>query len=456
VKIGIVGAGISGLATGHAVLERVPHADLTVFEAGPRPGGKVITEKTPEGYLCEWGVNAFLDKSPPTLELSRDLGLDVMPADVSAKKRFVFSEGELHKLPEKPPEFFSSKLLSPGGRLRVIGEIFSGRAKKPDETLAEFGTRHLGREAFEKLIDPMASGVFAGDATKMSVKSCFPRIREVEDEYGSLIRGLIKLQKAARKAGKKDTPGPGPGGVLTSFEDGMSAMTDALAAVLGERVKFNCPVQSIGRDGERYSVCLDGGTEEQFDVIVLASPAYAQAAMLAELSPTLSGLVGDIGYPSLAVVCLGYEQHQVGNTMDGFGFLVPSREKRQILGTVSDSNVFPNRAPQGYSLLRTMVGGARSSELAMLADERLLDVVQSNLKEIMGVTADPVFAKIYRHERAIPQYVVGHANRLQAIENELGNFPGLVMTGNAFRGVSLNDCVVNARATADKINEWGF
>ena len=449
VKVAIVGAGISGLATAHAILEREPRASLSVFEAGSRAGGKVITERTEEGYLCEWGVNAFLDKSPPTLELCRKLGLEVLPADVSAKKRFVFSEGALHKLPEKPPEFFSSKLLSLGGRLRVVGEVFSGRAKKPDETLAEFGARHLGKEAFEKLIDPMASGVFAGDARVMSVKSCFPRIREVEDEYGSLIRGLIKLQKAARKEGKKDKPGPGPGGILTSFEDGMSVMTDTLAAGLDSRVRYNSAVQGIGKSGDGYSVYLDGSAEEHFDRVVLASPAYAQAAMLAELSPGIAELVGGIGYPSLAVVCLGYRRDDVAGDMDGFGFLVPSREKRDILGTVADSYVFPNRAPEGHVLLRTMIGGARSSELAHLPDDRLLDVVRSNLKDIMGVTADPVFAKIYRHERAIPQYLVGHEDRLQAIAGELESFPGLVMTGNAFRGVSLNDCVVNARATAN-------
>jgi oxygen-dependent protoporphyrinogen oxidase len=423
---------------------------LTVFEANSRSGGKVITEQTPEGYLCEWGVNGFLDKSPPTLELCRDLGLDAMPADVSAKKRYVFSEGELHKLPEKPPEFFTSKLLSVGGRLRVVGEVFSGRAKKPDETLAEFGTRHLGREAFEKLIDPMASGVFAGDAREMSVVSCFPRIREVEDEYGSLIRGLISLQKAARKEGRKDTPGPGPGGILTSFDSGMSALTDALTAEFASCLRFSCPVQGIGREGDGYVVGLEGGAEERFDALVLASPAYAQAAMLADLSPGISGLLSGIGYPSLAVVCLGYRRQDVGDRMTGFGFLVPSREKRDILGTVADSYVFPNRAPEGHALLRTMVGGARSPELAHLPDDSLLDVVQSNLRDIMGITADPVFAQIYRHERAIPQYLVGHGDRLRAIEEQLADFPGLVLTGNAFRGVSLNDCVVNAGKTAER------
>jgi oxygen-dependent protoporphyrinogen oxidase len=451
VKIAIIGAGISGLATAHAIREKNPGAELTVFEASARPGGKVITEPTPEGYLCEWGVNAFLDKSPPTLELCRSLGLAVTPADVSAKKRFVFSEGRLHKLPEKPPEFFTSNLLSIGGRLRVVGEVFSGRAKNPDESLAEFGTRHLGREAFEKLIDPMASGVFAGDARNMSVKSCFPRIREVEDEYGSLIRGLISLQKAARKSGRKDQPGPGPGGILTSFDSGMAKLTDTLAGRLGSRVRYNCPVQAVGRDGDGYAVYLDDSDQEHFDRVVLASPAYAQAAMVADLSSDISELIGGIGYPSLAVVCLGYRRDDVGGGMDGFGFLVPSRERRDILGTVADSFVFPNRAPDGHVLLRTMVGGARASELAFLPDDKLLDVVRSNLRDIMGIEADPVFAKIYRHERAIPQYLVGHEGRLEAIARELEAFPGLILTGNAFRGVSLNDCVVNAARTAEQV-----
>lgn len=447
VKIGIVGAGISGLATAHAILEHHPDAELTVFEANKRPGGKVITEATVGGYLCEWGVNAFLDKSPPTLELCRHLGLDVLPADLSAKKRFVYSEGALHKLPEKPPEFFRSKLLSPRGRVRVIGEVFSGRARKTDETLEEFGTRHLGREAFEKLIDPMASGVFAGDARAMSVKSCFPRIREVEDEYGSLIRGLIKLQKAARKSGSKNMPGPGPGGVLTSFDAGMSVLTSTIAEELGPRLRLSAPVTGVSYSQGRYTVHLQDG-EDEFEALTIASPAYAQAEMLRDLSPEIAGRVGGIGYPPLAVVCLGFRESDVGTRMDGFGFLIPSREKRDILGTVSDSNVFPNRAPEGHALLRTMVGGARNPGPAELPDERLLDLVRANLEDIMGITAEPVFAKIYRHARAIPQYRVGHAQRIDEIEKGLADFPGLVLTGNAFRGVSLNDCVLNAERTS--------
>jgi len=448
VKTGIVGAGISGLATAQAILARDPQAEVVIFESGPHTGGKVLTEITPEGYLCEWGVNAFLDKVPRTLELCEEIGLDPVSGDASAKKRYVFSEGELHKLPEKPPEFLASRLLSFPGRMRVIGEVFSGRARKPDETLEEFGTRHLGREAFQKLIDPMASGVFAGDASRMSLKSCFPRIHEVESEYGSLIRGLIKLQKKARKDGRKDTPGPGPGGNLTSFRRGMSVMTDTLTAALGSRIRANSPISSISLSGSQYTLHLVDGRNEEFDAVVLAAPAWAQAKILNELAPGISELLREIGYPALSVVCMGYREEDAAGCMDGFGFLVPSREKRGILGTVADSNVFPGRAPEGSVLFRTMVGGARSSQLAELPDEQLMDRVRSDLREIMGLSAEPEFVKIYRHEKAIPQYMVGHAARLEAIEQQLGTLPGLILTGNAFRGVSLNDCVLNATKTA--------
>ncbi|MEE8495721.1 MAG: protoporphyrinogen oxidase [Xanthomonadales bacterium] len=450
-KISIVGAGISGLATAQAILARKPEAKIVIFEADQRVGGKVWTEISPEGYLCEGGVNGFLNKIPRTLELCDEVGLTPLPASASAAKRYVFSRGELHKLPEKPLEFLASRLLSVPGRLRVICELFAKGTDSPDETLAEFGTRRLGREAFERLIDPMASGIFAGNATKMSVKSCFPRICEVEAEYGSLIRGLIKLQMKARKEGKKDTPGPGPGGRLTSFSNGMSALTDALAMVLGSRIRVASPVAGISGNGKVYTLHMADGTDEQTNVLILAVPAFAQSSILKEYQPELAGLLSGIEYPALCVVCLGYREDRIAPYLDGFGFLVPSGEQRSILGTIVDSNVFPGRAPEGHALFRTMVGGAHTPQLAELPDDRLLDRVRADLKDITGLAAEPEFARIFRHEKAIPQYVVGHAARLEAIDRVLEKHPGLVLTGNAFRGVSLNDCVVNAWKTAQSL-----
>jgi oxygen-dependent protoporphyrinogen oxidase len=306
-KINIVGAGISGLATAQAIMSRKPDAEVTIFEADQRIGGKVWTELSPEGYICEGGVNGFLDKIPDTLDLCRQAGVSPLAADEAAKKRYVYSRGKLHKLPEKPPQFLTSPLLSMPGRLRVLYEVFAGGTDNPDETLSEFGTRRLGREAFERLIDPMASGVFAGDATKLSLKSCFPRIHEVETEYGSLIRGLLKLQRKARRDGSKNRPEAGPGGTLTSFAGGMSVLTDALAQQLGSRIQLNTAVNNISRNGDRYTLQTADGTEHESDSVILASPAYTQAHILRSFDPGLSDLLTQIPYPALAVCCFRFE-----------------------------------------------------------------------------------------------------------------------------------------------------
>lgn len=450
-KIAIVGAGISGLSTAQAILSRNPRADIVVFESVQRVGGKVWTETSTEGFVCEGGVNGFLDKIPRTLELCKEIGLIPVAANAAAQRRYVFSQQALHRLPEKPAEFLTSRLLSVAGRLRVLFETLAGGTDKEDETLAEFGTRRLGREAFQKLIDPMASGVFAGDATKMSLQSCFPRIYELEAEYGSLIRALVKLQLQARREGKRSTPGAGPGGRLTSFSAGMGALTDRLAAVLGSRIRTASPVVGISRKGGGYALHLAHGADEESDVLILAIPAYAQAQILREYEPELARLLEGIEYPALSVVCLGYQKKPLGRYPDGFGFLVPSREQRSILGTIVDSNVFAGRAPEGTVLLRTMVGGARTPRLAELPDDQLIDRVRADLQDITGLSAEPCFSRIFRHEKAIPQYLVGHAARLEAITRVLVRHPGLVLTGNALRGVSLNDCVVNAWKTAESL-----
>ncbi len=450
-KIIIAGAGISGLATAQALLFRQPDIEIVIFEAAQRVGGKVWTEKSHQGYLCEGGVNGFLDKIPRTPELCDESGVTPLSADAAAQNRYVYSRGELHKLPEKPPEFLASHLLSIPGRLRVLYELVAGGTDNPDETLAEFGTRRLGREAFERLIDPMAAGVFAGDATKLSLQSCFPRIHEVEMEYGSLLRGLFKLQLQARRAGKKNMPGPGPGGRLTSFADGMSVLTDKLAAQLDSRIHTASPVVDVSRNGQRYQVQLENGGEEEADALILATPAHAQTRILQRFDPLLAKLLSAIPYPPLSVCCFGYQTQRVGKVLDGFGFLVPSKEGRGVLGTIIDSNVFPGRAPEGSVLLRSMVGGARAPELATLPDEQLIDRVRDDLHDILGLQSEPDFIRIFRHERAIPQYVVGHAARLAAIDESLHRHPGLVLTGNAFKGVSLNDCVVNAWKTAKSL-----
>lgn len=448
----VVGAGISGLATAHALRAMQPGIELRVLEAAGRVGGKVWTEQTPEGFRCEWGVNGFLDNKPKTLELAAALGLEPLRGRAAADRRYVFRHGTLHSLPESPPAFLTSRLMSLPGRLRVLWEVLAPKGRAEDETLAEFAQRRLGREAFEALIDPMASGVFAGDPHRMSLKSCFPRIYELESRYGSLIRGMIRLQIEARRRGGSG-PGAGPGGKLTSFADGMGAMTGRLAEQLGARVRLATPVAAIEPAGGRFLVHTESGPAEEAECVVLAAPAFRQAQILQSLDGELADLLRGIEYPPVAVVCLGFAARDVAGRLDGFGFLVPGSEGRRILGTVFDSSVFPGRAPKGSVLLRTLVGGARFAELAQLPDAQLLDAVRGELKDVLGIAGEPMFAQIHRHQHAIPQYHIGHARRLEAIATTLRGHPGLVLTGNAFRGVSLNDCIENAWRVADALIE---
>jgi protoporphyrinogen/coproporphyrinogen III oxidase len=447
-KLIIIGGGISGLSLAYFLLEKKPSLDITIIEAERKAGGKIWTDRT-GGFLCEGGVNGFLDNRPKTLELASKLTLSPLRSNDNSRKRYIFSDGKLNLLPDSPPAFFMSNLLSLPGRLRIVGEMFVPKWKGGDETLAHFARRRLGKEAFEKLIDPMASGIFAGDPEKMSLKSCFPKVYNLEQTHGGLIKGMLRLQKEAKKTGKK--VGAGPGGVLTSFYDGMGAFINAHTAFLGERLKTGIKAQAIDKIGNAYIVHLSDGTSLEANSVVCASPAFATAEMLKGLDKDLSSTLNEIYYPSVSVVCFGYRREKLGRSPDGFGFLVPFREGRKILGTLWDSSVFPNRAPEGHVLLRTMLGGARRSELAESGDEKLMDLVRGELKDIMEINAAPDFAKVYTHPKGIPQYFLGHESKLRVIDDIVNRFKGLYLTGNAYRGIGVNDCIENSAKLAERI-----
>ncbi len=447
-KIVIVGGGISGLSLAYFLLRKEPNLDIEVLESEARPGGKVWTDKA-EGYLCEWGVNGFLDNKPKTLELASMLGLSPLRSDDNARRRFIFSDNILHEIPESPPSFFLSNLLSLRGRLRILYEILAPKGASDDETLAEFATRRLGREAYEKLIDPMASGIYAGDSMKLSLRSCFPRIYEIEQTYGSLIRGMIRLRKEAKRTGKK--VGAGPGGTLTTFDGGMQNLIHRLGQSLGERLKLNAGVEAIERRDRNYRIYQENGTEIEAEILVLAAPSHVSSRLVRNESKELSALLGRIPYPAVSVVSLGFGKEKIEHPLDGFGYLVPYREKRKILGTLWDSSIFPHRAPEGKVLLRTMVGGARDPERALQDDEKILSDVMGELRAIMGITADPEFVRIYKHERAIPQYNVGHRGIINEIHTIVSKWRGFYLTGNAYRGISLNDCIDNSYRWSEKI-----
>jgi len=461
-KVIIVGGGISGLATAWLLRDKAQRAgvelDITLLEKEQQAGGKIKSIKA-DGYTCEWGPNGFLDSKPQTLDLCRSIGVEsrLHRSNDNARKRFIFSEGELHPLPEGGPSFLKSKLISWPGKLRLAMEPTPFIAKAPagvDETLAAFGRRRLGQEALDKLIAPMVSGIFAGDPETMSLISCFPRIAELEREYGGLIRAMIMLAKKKKKdmaEGKVVSSAAGPGGVLTSFREGIQYLTDALSSSLGDIIQPGKAVITIHKGSERpWQVLCEDKSEYEADRVIIASPAFAAADMLHAIDDALSAALRQIPYASMTVVCFGYERDRIAHPLDGFGYLIPKKEGCSTLGTLWDSSMFENRAPEGKVLLRSMMGGACFPGYVKLSDDEVRSRVMRDLKATMGIEADPSFVRIFRHEQAIPQYTVGHGARLAALDERLNGHPGLILTGNSYRGIGLNDCVAAAQRASDE------
>lgn len=456
----IIGAGISGLATAFAVERQAAAAGLqirtTLIEKEQRVGGKIWSRREGD-FLCEWGPNGFLDSKPMTLDLCRQLQIEpqLMRSDDNARKRFIYSGQTLHKLPDNGPAFFRSQLMSWPGKLRLAAELLIPQKKDgEDETLADFGRRRLGAEALDKLIAPMVSGVFAGDPESMSLKSCFPRIHELEQEYGGLLKAMLRLAKKKRaeiKTGKAVASAAGPGGVLTSFNGGIQDLTDALAGALQAELLSGSSVELLEQVDGGYRMQLDDGSQLQADMVVVATPAFAAASMLESINPECANILQQIPYSPMNVVCMGFERNKLACDLDGFGYLIPKAEGRSILGTLWDSSIFPGRAPEGHVLLRSMMGGATNREAISLTDVEIEERVREDLRRIMGIDCEPDFVQIYRHSHAIPQYTKGHAEKLKALEGALGAHPGLFLTGNAYKGIGLNDCVNAANIVAGQL-----
>jgi oxygen-dependent protoporphyrinogen oxidase len=459
-NIAIIGAGISGLSTAHAIERLAGEADLdvevTVFEREERTGGKIWSIKE-EGYLCEWGPNGFLDSKPMTLDLCDHLGIQdrLKRSNDNARKRFIYSGGILNRLPENGPMFLQSKLISWPGKIRLAQEFIKPkRTDGVDETLADFARRRLGAEALDKLIGPMVSGIFAGNPETMSLQSCFPRIHELEQEYGGLLKAMMllaKQKKAEIKAGKQVASAAGPGGVLTSFVDGIQELTDATVKGLKGKVQTSNAVTGLKAIDGGWDLRLADGSNFAAEVVVSAAPSHVLKELTWSLDGELSELLDGIPYAPMNIICFGYEQAKIERDLDGFGYLIPKKESCEILGTLWDSSIFPARAPEGHVLLRSMMGGATNTEAIELSDTEVKERTMVELKKIMGINAEPDFVRIFRHQRAIPQYVVGHAERLAAIDEQLKSHPGLILTGNAFFGVGLNDCVNAANKAGEQV-----
>ena len=450
-RVAIVGAGIAGLTIARHL---AVHAgvDVLVLEQADRPGGNLRSESI-DGFLCEWGPNGFLDNAPDTLALVKELGLEhaLLPSDARARRRFIFRNGRLHLLPHSPASFLTSGLLSAGGKLRIAVEPFARRRPEGDETIHAFAARRIGPEAADALIDPMVSGIFGGDARRLSLRAALPKMWELETEHGGLFRALWARRAAARAS---SAPMGSPLGRLTSFAGGIETLTTTLAAQLGARLRLATPVTAIARSGAGgWRLEIAGSQAVDADALVLTSSPAIASRLTRPLDPEMAGTLAEIPSAPLIVAALGYDVLALDHPLDGFGFLVPRREGPRILGALWDSSVYPGRAPRGQALLRVMIGGAHDPAVLDLGDDEIARIVRTDLRLVMGVSAVPRFVRVIRHPAGIPQYTVGHLDRLARIDRALERWPGLYLAGNGYRGVAINSCVADAGPLAARVLE---
>jgi oxygen-dependent protoporphyrinogen oxidase len=438
-RIAIVGAGISGLSSAFYLQRCRPDWELVVFDANPAPGGTMCTVEC-QGFRFEAGGNGFLTNKPDSLQLVKDAGAAhlLLPSADLARKRYIFTD-RLHRLPETPPAFVASRLLSLPQKLRVAAEVFiPPRRDDGDETLQSFGYRRVGKGFTDIFLDAMTAGIYATTPARVSVNAAFPLVAQLEREYGGLFRGMLARRK--RQAG--------PGGVLMSFQGGVGCFIRHLQSVLRADWRLAVPVTGIVPDGTGYRVISAAG-EERVDRVVVSATAPAAAVMLQGLDAELASRLAAIEYSPVAVVGFGYRHLQ--HPLDGFGLLTTTAAGLPILGVLWDSSIFPDRAPDGSKCLRVMIGGQRNPEQLRLDDEGLLAAARAGIRVTMGVTAEPDVTFVRRWEQGIPNYPVGHVCAMDALFACVARYPGLHLNCNAYRGIAMNDCVRNGRELAQRL-----
>ncbi|MEE2755148.1 MAG: protoporphyrinogen oxidase [Myxococcota bacterium] len=440
-KVAVIGGGISGLAATYR-LQRAGF-DALCLEGAHRAGGKIESERA-DGFLVEHGPNGFLSSRTAVTRLARDVGLGdrILAADESAKYRYLVGSEGLQRLPTSPPNFLLNPVLSLPGRIRILRERFiKGRVGGGDESIYDFAVRRFGIEAAERLFDPMVTGIHAGDIRRLSLSACFPAIADLEAQHGSVIKGLIARQKAAKASG------PTSKALLTSFQGGMADLVDGCVGALGaRRVQFGRVVSRLERvGGHQWRVHASGGDPLLVDHVIMTTPADVSARLMSEHNSVVSDWLNGIDYAPAAVVALGYRAERIVHPAKGFGYLAPSSEKRDVLGVLWSSQIFTERAPDGHVLFRAIVGGAHRPELVSLNQAELCSMVAAELSfAFRSDLREPEFSRVVYWPQGIPQYRVGHEYRIKQIRAALGEFKGLHIAGNAIVGVSVAECIGHA------------
>jgi oxygen-dependent protoporphyrinogen oxidase len=467
VKLVVVGGGIAGLAAAHRAVELSREigrrVEVTLLEASDRLGGTIQTERR-DGFLVECGPDSFLSEKPWALALCRRLGIEgrLVQTDERFRRTYVVFGGRLHPLPEgflllAPTRFWpfvASGLFSWPGKLRMVMDLIIPRGGGiEDESLGAFVRRRLGREALERVVQPLVAGIYTADPEHLSLAATMPRFSEMERTGRSLILSLwSRSRQAASSEGSLNDTGARWSLFLT-FRGGMEELIRALAESLPPAsVRLKAPVAEVARDGNGgWRLLTVEGDQLRADEVILAAPAHQTASILGRLDPEMARLLARIPYASSATVTLAYRREDVAHPLDGFGFVVPHIERRPIIACSFSSVKYPGRAPDGLVLLRVFMGGALNEAVLEGSDEALAATAHGQLVELLGARAAPLFTRVARYPRAMPQYRVGHLKLVEAVEARLGKYPGLALAGGAYRGVGIADCVRSGEEAASRL-----
>ena len=453
-RVVVIGGGLSGLSAAVRIRGRIPDVQLTVLEERTRPGGNIHTEQR-DGFTVEHGPNGFLDAKPATLQLSRDLGLEsqLVPGSEAARKnRYLYWNDALQKLPGDPLGLLRTPLLTWRGKLAMLLEPFR---RKPgnlpaEESVAAFARRRFGKEATDIFIDALVTGIHAGDPERLSVRAAFPRLPKMEAEAGSVFRGFLRAGKAKKAAAMAKGEKPAPQR-MWSFKYGLQTLIDAMVEPLRTSIVLGVRVVRIDKQDAGWLVRGEGNESWSADVVVNTSPAFRQAEHVHNFDAAFAEELAGIRYAAVNVAVLGYKREHTAKQPDGFGYIAPQSTHRDVLGVQWCSSIYPERAPTGFVLWRALCGGVNRPDVTLLSDEELLNAVHREMQNAMGVTGPPAFTRVVRWPHAIPQYEVGHVSRVQRLEGYAARHPGLILGGNAFHGVAMNDCTERAELIAERV-----
>jgi oxygen-dependent protoporphyrinogen oxidase len=480
-RVAVIGGGVSGLAAAHRLHQLLPQAELSLFEAGPRLGGPLSSERR-DDMVLEHGADSFLTRDPVVVDLCRELGLgdELLPTNAANRRALVVRAGRLEPVPvgfvlirsQKLSGILRSRVLSVAGKLRLALEPFvrapaAAAAPAYDESVASFAARRLGREAFERLVEPLLAGIYVADATELSLAATMPEFLVAEREFGSLraaVRAGAFERLAITGVPRATTPSEGARGdeesgarygAFMTLRSGVGALVEALADCLpAGAVRLSTPVAALSRtDQTPWCVTAATGNEEPFDGVVLAAPAAHAARLVSGIDAELAALLAQIRAASSIVATLLYAPRQISRPLDGFGFVVPRIENRPILAGSFPGVKFPGRASAELTPVRVFLGGALRPEINELDDDELVTLAHGELADLLGIGGEPRGAMVARWRESMPQYRVGHLTLVDAIEQRVAKYAGLELAGASYRGVGIPHCIRSGRRAAESLAE---